>query len=216
MKRIVVYLILLFILLQFSCDRFTILTEAKYLALSESDYESVDGIKYPSGVYSHWKLDESSGNAIDVKSVTDLNEQGTVGSIAGKIDKGRGQYTSTTIFFKSDLIQNSQYDIDVFLVEGWFKTGTTGTDQIIVSKWWNAAGMVGWVVQIRAADNKLELALNGTSVCVSANAVTDDGWHYFLVGQLSNSGADNARLYIDDNTAITNTGRTFTKTQIVI
>ena len=110
-----------------------------------STFTSGNKIPYPSGVYSHWKLDEASGNAIDARGNHELTQVGTVSSGAGKVGTSRGGYTTGNYFTDNNDADN-ELGGDRFLVEGWFKTSLTNSQAICGKYFYNGSYTGGFSI----------------------------------------------------------------------
>jgi len=168
-----------------------------------------DTVPYLPETFSHYKLNDKTGPAVDALGYRDIPEQGTVGYIGGPMrDISRGPYTYTTNYFRSTgTFSGSAYDTLYPVIEGWFKCGPTGSDQTIFSKYWS--GGYGWIANVSAA-NKMQIYL-GASTITSVADYTDNEWHYFFFAQLAVSGTDKRRLYVDD-TVVSASGVNFSFT----
>lgn len=75
---------------------------------------------------SYWKLDEASGNALDIHGANALTDQNTVGTAAGVINTSRDFIaTNTEYFSKTDNTDLSIGDVD-FTLAGWFYLNAVG------------------------------------------------------------------------------------------
>ena len=150
------------------------------------------GIPYLPYVQSHWKLDETTGNALNaLDSTYDFTETGTVPAAAGKLDGCRGVFSTSNYF----ALNNAKYDTQKFLVEGWFNT-SAASDKVIMAKGIFATG--GWQIYLLSANNALRFnAHGGWQFDSSTTGLNDGGWHHFACARIATSGADGARIYID-------------------
>ncbi|MCA9062978.1 MAG: right-handed parallel beta-helix repeat-containing protein, partial [Planctomycetaceae bacterium] len=99
-----------------------------------------------------------------------------------------------------ELPNESAYDFveQVFTVEGWFRTSTTGVRQMIVAK--GTTGDYQWNIEIQA-DNTLDARLLDTNIIlyrkVSTQTVTDGQWHHFAAAFDTRVSSENVTLYLD-------------------
>jgi hypothetical protein len=170
------------------------------------------GIAYPSYVHSHWKLNESSGNAINSRAgaTFDLTQVGTVPSTAGKLGNSRGVYSSSNYFvWNSGGSSATVYDTVLFAVEGWFKGTAAAGIQSIIAKCNNIPN-TGWGVTL-GTDGKIYFFTAGGTPVVTTNTYGDNHWHYFTAVLFSNTGAGNKVVWVDGVQATTQSGHALTQ-----
>lgn len=89
-----------------------------------------------SGIVSYWKLDESSGNAIDSKGSNTLTDNNTVGSATGIVGNARDFESSNSEYFS--ISHASQTGLDIasdMTLSGWINLeSNTGLSQLIMAK----------------------------------------------------------------------------------
>lgn len=162
------------------------------------------GIPYPSGVYSHWKLDEASGNAKDALGIQDVTDYNGVGAITDTIGKARGgNFTSGNPGVGFTALTNNSgtiYDSNdaPFMVEVWFRlTASSAGDQTIISKGDNSqGGIVGWDIWLNGSE-QLVFEIANTSISSGANVYNDGNWHY-AVAVLLGLGTNEMYFYVDN------------------
>jgi hypothetical protein len=111
----------------------------------------------------------------------------TTGKIGGGLSfaSGSSEYGNTGY---------AQADAD-FTWVAWFKTGTTGSEQMIIGD--KNVGNTGGFIRVEA-DNTLSIQIrDGSSHCAkSDNVVTNDNWHLMIATY--NASGNEGRLYIDN------------------
>lgn len=167
------------------------------------------GVVPPDELVAYWKLDESSGNAIDSFSTNDLVEAGTVPTATGLLGGARGAYTASTNYFHSNTGGSSTtiYDKTLFWIEGWFKQSATTALIFIIGK--GRIETTGWSVYYN--NNVLYFDLASQRIFANGSAYLDNNWHYVFACQRASSGTNERRIYVDGSLFAQGTGVTFTK-----
>jgi hypothetical protein len=85
---------------------------------------------------SYWKMDESSGNALDSHGSNDLTDNNTVTSAAGIISNARSFASASSEYFsRADNADLSTGDID-FTVQAWvYLADKSGSQYVGIGKW---------------------------------------------------------------------------------
>lgn len=150
------------------------------------------GVTPPDELVSYWKLDESTGNALDSFGTNELTENGTVPAATGVLDGARGPFTDSNSF--SD--PSTDFDNLLYLAEAWFKTSTVpgATASTIMGKA-NAADTQGWIVGINSAQHLTIGFISGT--LSGTTDVVDGAWHYVVFVNRATSGSNEMRIYLD-------------------
>jgi hypothetical protein len=164
------------------------------------------GISYPSYVHSHWKMNQASGNEPNWRTTGgtyDLTQVGVVPSTSGKLNLSRGVFSASN-YFQGDA---TAYSEQVFAVDFWFKTSVTGVAQTIFEK-----SDASYTKRINInSSNQMVISLGGLSLTdISGTTITDGNWHHAFICNISTSGANNRRIYIDGSLRAQDTGTTFT------
>ena len=193
---------------RYDCVEITCITADADFVINDYAGSPSIGLYYPVGLYTHWKLDEGSGQAIDAKGNYNLGEIGTVPSDTGKLDGARGQFTASNYFRSADATNTTPFDVTAFAVEGWFKTNS-GATQFIFSKG-NTSETTGWAVYLNST-GYLYFASNDGSArnLISPSTYNDGNWHYFFCMTMG-TGATDKRMYIDGSNVINGQGYTNT------
>lgn len=167
----------------------------------------------PSYVQSYWKMSEASGtepNYATISGTYDLIETGTVMSAAGWVSPltSRGTFNGSNYFSVPLLNSNTTpYDNQVFAFGCWFKSTTTGVGQILASKY--SGSGTGYQININGS-NFMNVLIGGSNHIATGLDVADAQWHYVFVCNLSNTGANNFRIYVDNNVLYTGAGLSWT------
>lgn len=160
-------------------------------------YKGIGGVEVHQYLHSYWKMDAGSGanepNVIQ-SSGYDLTNAGTVSSAAGKLGTSRGGFNNSN-YLRCNLgnSNSTPYDSQVFIIEAWFKTGSSGILQRIFRK---HNGTNGKILGITDSNN-MYLDLSGSVIYSSGVNVADGNWHYVVAGVLVTSGANNRRIYVN-------------------
>lgn len=165
-------------------------------------------ISFPQYVHSYWKMDATSGGEVNYRTTSgyDLSQSGSISSSSGVISNSRGTYSDSNFFeWSSGGSSSTVYDTNNFIFEFWFKHNTTSG--AICGK---SGGSSGWWVDLTGG--VLTFVLWGITGIAAASAYNDNNWHYCVVGCRNSSGANEARMYVDNVSVGTpQTGATWTK-----
>jgi hypothetical protein len=158
------------------------------------------GITLPSQVKGYWRMDETSGNALDLTGNFNATQVGTISSSTGKLANARGQFTDSNYF---SIANNSIFNASLFGLSGWLYIPTmTGRNTI-------------WSHGIYAGNSKRDFVVSGTQIFwyfnqndgyVQANGITAGAWHHFFTAMRATSGTNEVRIYVDGTLAGQNTG----------
>jgi len=149
------------------------------------------------GLISHFKLDETSGNAADSHGANTLTQINSPGSAAGKIGNARTFVSGSTQYFTSAGRVTSG-TISQVSASAWIKL--TGTQSFpTVCGEWNAGGnQRSWLLTLSSdgTDLRFPHSNNGTATLTietTGLAINDGNWHF--VGVCYNAGS--ALLHVD-------------------
>ena len=147
----------------------------------------------------YWRLDETSGQAIDSASYGHLNVNGPVtrgvtGGVLGDTDRAITFGGASTQFAATSTLGLSRH---VFTVEAWFRTNSTRGGKIIGfgSSTTGNSGSYDRHLYV-GNDGRVRFGVfnpTGTRVITSPTSLVDDAWHH-VVGTL---GGGVMRLYVD-------------------
>ncbi|MCP3683796.1 MAG: LamG domain-containing protein [bacterium] len=156
----------------------------------------INVIKYSDYPYlfSNWKLNEDSGNAVDSLGEQTLTQIGVVPtSTDGVFGKARGPFGASNYFSQT---AGSNYESSQFFIMGIIDTSVTGATQHIFGKT-NGANN-GYVLAVDTA-NSLNISYYGVvnDLVPSSTNVCDGEKHLVCFASLATSGTANSRLYID-------------------
>lgn len=166
-------------------------------------------LAYPTGILAHWKLDETSGVAINALAGYAMTISGTIGYTSGKIDGARGNFSSGYTSWVAAGSSSTIFDTTIFMVEGWFKI-SSATRGILISK--SHAVNYGWLVDVESTNLRFRFGTGiGMTMVKIEYAVNDGLWHYFTCAVLATSGADNIRIFIDGQERAAGSGVSWTK-----
>jgi hypothetical protein len=150
----------------------------------------VGGFRSPPGgnilltnLTSYWKLDESSGNALDANSTNVLIDNGTVGATAGGIINGARTFNGSTQYF--NVASNASLDVGAtdFSFTCWVKLTTVASLQALISK--RAGGAAGqYVLYYDNGTSRFDFFVYNGTTFIGATANTfglpSTGTWYFL------------------------------------
>ena len=136
----------------------------------------------------YYKLDESSGDAIDASGAgLTLTNTNSVTYGTGKINNGANISGSQMLVSSSSSFTN----VSTFTWAGWVKWTTITANYRIIDKgsWWFGVGGGG---------NGLNISVSAptTAQSVSSNTFSTGTW-YFVVATYDDAGDRKARLYVD-------------------
>ena len=104
-------------------------TKDDYIRLGETSAE----IELLTDLVSYYKLDETSGNAVDSHSTKDLTETGTVPNVAsGIINSGRGAFSNSN-YFSNDNVMDFNGDSDFTFSTWMYKVSDPSGDERIIN-----------------------------------------------------------------------------------
>ncbi len=166
-----------------------------------------------SGLITHFKFDETSGNY-----AYDSSDSGFDSQVLGGTEWGNGIIDGAIEFngldAKIDLGQPDEYTMTSFSIACWFKNDNADRFRVITARnshwqtrqWWLTVWEEGYGT---GRDAKLVFRMSPTSGnyvdLVSASRVDDDEWHSAVVTIDSTDGGT-ARLYLDNELQHTITG----------
>lgn len=134
---------------------------------------------------SQYKLNESSGNALDSIGGYDLTQNGTSSSVAGKINTARG-FDGSCYFNRTPNAAQRPADVN-FSLSVWFYLGTVaaGTRQIFsYREAGSASGNIYFIVRMEAAALVLYTgtgAGGSFSNSTRATGLTTGGWYHYAM-----------------------------------
>lgn len=142
----------------------------------------------PTTLRSYYKMDEASGDALDVHSGNHGVDNGTVGTAAGKIGTARLFVAANSEFFAagdSALIDFST----AFTLSAWIYGDNLTANAAIAAKWnfGGAADRASWAIQLGAVATNLRVFIADSGTDAGNNFVdftgglTDDTWHHIVV-----------------------------------
>jgi len=166
-----------------------------------------------SGLVTHFKFDETSGNFAYDSSESEFDSQVLGGTFwgAGHID---GAIEFNGLDAKIEIGQPDEYTMTSFSIACWFKNDNADRFRVITARnahwqnrqWWLTVWQEGYG---SGRDAKLVFRMSPTSGTyvdlVSADRVDDDQWHSAVVTIDSTDGGT-ARLYLDNVLQHTITG----------
>jgi len=120
---------------------------------------------------SYWKLDEASGNALDVHGSNELTQNGTVGSATGKVSNAR-DFSENNYFTRADNASLSTGDID-FSLAAWIKfDALAGGDMTVFTK--DSGPAAEYYLQLEGSTNRFKWYVYGATGYGSATSVQAD------------------------------------------
>jgi len=174
------------------------------------------GILIPGYVYSYWKLDHISGNAVDYRGNQILNQYGTVPNVNGKFGNGKGPFSTSNYYgVDSGGSSSTVFDTNNFFAECWIRsTGFSGSNEVIFGKNNGTTRTAGWGFHVIGSSQKIEFRAGNSWALLSDSAALDDGnWHYLAFGNRAISGANEGRCFVDGTEqSSTATGASWAKT----
>jgi hypothetical protein len=159
------------------------------------------GLSYYSGVQSHWRLDETAGNSVNIRQpggAYDLTQVGTVPSAAGKILRARGNFSgSNYLTWYAGGSQTTVFDSQTFIWDMWIKHTSGGYG--LVSK--PQPGTSNYGYYCYATTNIVCYVGSGggnNSVQSTAGTYGDGNWHHVVFAKIcAGACANGIRLYVD-------------------
>ncbi len=146
------------------------------------------------GIISYYKMDESSGNAIDAIGSNDLTDNNTVGTATGQVGTGRDfEDTNTEGFSITDASQTGLDLIDDFTIMLWQNPETVANQKAHVAK---HSGADGYIFRFNNATVTMGLVINGVG---SVNASTAVSTGTFIHSAVTHDGAT-VQHYLDSVT----------------
>ncbi len=150
------------------------------------------------GLISYYKLDESSGNAIDSHSSNHGNVVGATQGVSGKINTAYS-------FDGNDYIYSTSTDFVIgfpLTVSAWFKTSSANAQRIVSKPVSNNAHQ-RYVITMNAGVLTAHFSIAaGTGEVVTASGTWNDGaWHHVVYTR----NATHHYLYVDGNLEDSNT-----------
>lgn len=152
------------------------------------------GIVFPTELKYYYKLNESSGDAVDFLAGYNFTQTGTVPSAAGIIGTSRGPMSAANYF--SETTHETDFEKQTFLVEAFIKTTGSGANQDIFAHF---NGTNNGYIFYMSSDNKVKVTYPAvtTDHVASTSTLNDGSWHYVVYANLVTSGVNNSRLYVD-------------------
>lgn len=151
---------------------------------------------------SYWKLDEASGNALDVHGSNELTDANTVGAATGKINGGRDFETGNNERFTHASNAGLQAGNSSWTFAGWIKFESLAARQAIVAKndGSTAAGSEYYLLWYEVPSRMTVISYSGsTTVLVSDTTALSTGTWYFVVAW-KDHGANTLNIQVNNNT----------------
>lgn len=129
---------------------------------------------------SYWKLDESSGDAIDIHSSNDAVEtNGPIASVAGKLNGCRDlDKPSEQCFMASSNTELETGNID-WSVSFWINPESVGVGQDIIGKW--GGSTLEWLVRYEHFFNTMEVYFNGAVQINHTITLSTGTWYHVVI-----------------------------------
>jgi Concanavalin A-like lectin/glucanases superfamily len=133
---------------------------------------------------SYWKLDESSGDALDAHGTNDLTDNNTVGSASGKINGARDfEAANGEYFSRADNAGLSTGDID-FTFAAWVNAESLSGFPVVANKGWaGSGGGREWILYYRTDASRFRFAVENETAEVDANtlgAASTGTWYHVV------------------------------------
>jgi hypothetical protein len=148
---------------------------------------------------SYWKLDEASGNALDAHGAHNLTDNGSVASVAGKINTARD--LAAVDYFSKGHDPELGFGDEDFTVAGWVKLTSKPALGYMLNKF---SGTAGYQVAYRSDLDRFYFAVGDADSQHIENADVlaspSTGVWYFIVAW-HDSTANTVNIQINDGTA---------------
>lgn len=137
-----------------------------------------DSLQAIASMVSWWTLDEASGSRADAHSSNDLSDNNTVASDTGKwslaadFEASNSEYLSIANGSQTGMNLTGSYSIAF-----WMKGETLPNNATIISRWTNAGGNQGYLVQISSSHIVLQTNANDT---VGAITLSTGTWYHVV------------------------------------
>lgn len=160
-----------------------------------------------SSLKGYWKLDESSGNAVDAKGANTLTDNNSVGSGAGVLIGARTFVSGANqVLSIADNAALSAGDVD-FTIGAWFKYSgmlVGGIYPTIISKW-ESAGNREYHLTLNGDSQRVEFSVSADGTASSTTVVAnnagdppDNTWHYVIAWH--DATANTINIQVDGGT----------------
>lgn len=143
-------------------------------------YEFLPSFVSSTGARSHWRFNESSGNALDILSSNTLVTLGATAGLDGVLDGAFGISPGTWMEATS---ADTQVGDIRFGYTGWlYPRSATGTDEFVLGRW-GLAGTKEYRLIITGGQLRFDVSNDGTaSVSVTHPlSLSDNVWHFFAI-----------------------------------
>jgi hypothetical protein len=167
----------------------------------------LDEVTLLTDLVSYWKLDESSGNAIDSHGTNHLTDMNTVGAATGKINGGRDFVPANTEYFT--LAHNSSLALETsFSFQAWVKLDDINNYRVITAKvsptiyeyifsYWDSPGR--FTLELYSTDNDDYAVVHDTFGTKSTGVwYLVHAWYDYAAGQIGisvNAGTPNTAAF---------------------
>jgi Concanavalin A-like lectin/glucanases superfamily len=138
------------------------------------------------GLVSYWKMDEASGDRLDVLGNNNLTPSGTVTSAAGRIGTAARCAAGSGLLSIADNIHQDFTAATGLTIAGWINIQSLGAYRLpaILAKWTTSAVAFGLLYDTTSNGFRFDLSSSGTSTipCVKVVDVIVPGQWYFVCG----------------------------------
>lgn len=156
-------------------------------------------------VYSWWHLNEGSGTFVNDSSGNNRNgtNLGSPTWVSGKLGNAL-QFNGLNQYVDFGNLTGNFERTQSFSVELWFKTSSTGTGQIIISKILPSGSFTGWEIYYDGtATNNIyfdlisQVSSSMLRVYCSPSVVADNNWHHLVITYDGSSSPSGVKFYFD-------------------
>jgi hypothetical protein len=132
-------------------------------------FSTASGSALLTSLISYWKLNETSGDAVDAKGLTNLVNSGATQNQAGKLGTAY-TFNGTSSFVGS--IDTTYEFTTPFTISAWVKTSVTGAYQFIVSDWGGSGGYCLGMTDT----GYLDFEVGGSAYVTSGTTINSNAW----------------------------------------
>jgi hypothetical protein len=159
------------------------------------------------GLGGYWKQDEASGARADSLAVSNLTDNNTVASTAGKIGNA-ARFVAANLEYLS-VADNASLSVNAatsFTIACWVRHTTLAATQTIIAKW-GASNAGEYLLLYNSALSRYQLlvgngAANNAVVANNLGAPTTGVWYFIVAGY----NAESSQLFFQANNGVTDRG----------
>jgi len=167
---------------------------------------ALTGVPQNQYLHSYWRMDETSGDAINAKDQNwnGVQTGGTIASSLGKFSNARGTFGAGAYFQVGTLVTGQPFGVQNFFMDFWYKmnVGDNSIYRLVLKTSDVTCGVAPFCLYSNLAGDtggkiRYYYGQGNNYVDTAATVLNDGAWHYIAFGKRATSGANEIRIYVD-------------------